>query len=79
MTRQELKARLDAEGFRSDAYILDGSEPPYEALVLREEGEQWHVYYVERGIWRARGEFDTEHDACVFLYEALCKDVTSKM
>lgn len=78
MRRNELKKRLVDEGFRSDSYILDGSEPVYDALVLSEVYGKWYIEYVERGTKNALGEFDSEDMACDRFYELLCKDITAK-
>jgi len=78
MTKSELKILLKAEGFRSDAYNLEGSTPAYDGLVLSEIYGQWTIHYVERGIKTPLGEFSSETEACARMYELLSEDPTSQ-
>lgn len=64
MNASELKQRLDREGFRGDAYRLDGGTSDYEGLVLKKKQEGWSVEYFERGFWSSLGEFQSEEKAC---------------
>ena len=73
MTRDELEARLVAEGFGDDVYGLDGSPPTYEGLSLARSGGRWVIDFVERGTRRVLESFDSEQDACDRMYELLCK------
>ncbi len=79
MNREELARRLDSEGFRRDAYRLDGSSPPFDGLVLTEVHGKWKVeYFDERGGQTPYGVFDTESSACHRLYELLAASSTAK-
>lgn len=78
MNRQELKKRLDAEGYRPDAYSLDGSLPSYDGFVLREANGRWRIEYWERGAARNLGDFDSEEKACERLYDFLKRDRTAR-
>jgi hypothetical protein len=71
MTREDLKRRLVAEGFRSDVYSLDGHLTSYEGLVLENVGASWNIDYSERGTRRRLGSFATESEACERMYELL--------
>ena len=73
MTRDELEARLVAEGFRTDVYGLDGSPPTYEGLSLARSGSRWAIDFVERGARRELESLDDEQRACDRMYELLCK------
>jgi hypothetical protein len=48
VNRDELQRRLDEAGIRKDVYQF-GDGLPNERLVLAQEGDQWVVYYSERG------------------------------
>lgn len=78
MTKLELEARLQEEGFRQDSYSLNGSTPGYDGLVLVEAHGRWSIQYMERGMASSLGNFSSESDACDRMYELLSKDPTSR-
>jgi hypothetical protein len=63
MTKAELAAVLDSEGFDPLCYCLDGGLPN-EQLVLSHEGRRWCVYYSERGLRTGAQCYSTESEAC---------------
>jgi len=70
MNKSELKERLEREGARTNLYTLEGGFPN-EAYVLNRTGNQWEVYYSERGQKSGLEIFDNENDACEYLYKDL--------
>lgn len=77
MTKSELVLLLDDEGIRRDAYEID-SAWENECYVLRSGNRRWSVYYSERGLETGKREFDSEHDACVYLLGLLRNDLTTR-
>lgn len=73
MNRLKLKALLDAEGVRTDAYSIDGLERD-ESLCLKVAAGGWVVFYSERGLRSGEKLFETEDDACNFLAMHLLAD-----
>lgn len=71
MNVRELGGRLVREGFRSDVYRLDGSDPPYEGLVLTSGPGGWKIEHCERGMPRELASFQDEAEACARMYELL--------
>lgn len=63
MNRDDLKRKLDAEGFDPRVYSLDGGLAN-DRLCLSVEGGRCCVYYTERGIRFDEQWFDSESDAC---------------
>lgn len=70
MNKQSLKKLLEREGFRPDAYDLEGGLLP-ERLTLAEESGQWYVYYSEHGLQSSKKHFTTEDEACEYLLTQL--------
>ena len=77
MNRQNLKATLEAEGVRADAYDLTGNGKN-EALVLRQERFGWSVFYSERGLETGIETFGSEQDACFHMLALLKVDPTTR-
>ncbi|MGQ0385076.1 MAG: hypothetical protein ACT4UP_10405 [Gammaproteobacteria bacterium] len=73
MDRSELKARLVAENFNTDACGIGGPLPPCEGLILEQVNGQWKIEHLERGMRRELARFDWEEDACNHMYELLSK------
>jgi hypothetical protein len=70
VNRQRLRALLDSERVRRNAYALDGSVPE-EAMCLLPVTGGWTVFYSERGQRSGERWFETEDEACDFLAERL--------
>jgi hypothetical protein len=77
MNRQELHARLEAQGIRPDTYDLEGT-PCEECLRLERAVDGWDVYYAERGLRTNERHFNTEAEACSYLAEHLMRDSTTR-
>ena len=77
MTRDELVARLDREGVRSDAYDLEKAQKD-EVYCLEEALSGWIVYYRERGIHRDEHMFPSEGDGCRFFLDLVLRDPTTR-
>lgn len=73
MNRDRLRALLDSEHVRRDAYALDGGLPD-EAMCLLPAVGGWAVFYSERGSRTGERWFETEGEACAFLAERLLAD-----
>lgn len=70
MNKSELKERLERENVKQSAYSLEGGLPS-EAFVLNQNGNQWEVYYSERGNKSGLKIFDSENDACDEFYREM--------
>jgi len=69
MNRKELKIKLEQLGIRERIYSLYGKENP-NTTVLAYRNRKWIVYGInERGNQHIDGIFETENDACEFLYQ----------
>ena len=77
MNRQKLRARLEAEGIRTDTYDLGGTTCE-ECLRLERATDGWVVYYAERGLRTNERFFSTEAEACSYLAERLLRDPTTR-
>lgn len=70
MNTNELEVKLTEAGVRKDVYQLSGGLPN-EAYCLAQSDEEWQVYYSERGSKSNLKTFDTESQACQYLFELL--------
>jgi hypothetical protein len=70
MNKKELEIRLIKEGIRADSYHLEGGLPN-ESFTLNKNGNQWEVYYSERGNKTDLRVFESEEEACEYLYKEL--------
>jgi predicted SprT family Zn-dependent metalloprotease len=78
MIYHDLASALQKAGIREDAYSLECGTPN-ESLVLCREGQQWQVYYSERGIKTGLKYFDSEEDAVDYFYQTLVHDPTTRI
>jgi hypothetical protein len=67
-TLTELAEKLSSCGVSEDAYSLSGGLPN-EAYCIENADDKWHVYYSERGIRTGQMSFDSEQDACDYLFQ----------
>ena len=77
MNVEELKKKLRESGISDDSYVLDG-RVAMDQYVLDREGDQWIVYYEERGNRNRLQHFATEDQACEHLLKWLLKDPTTR-
>jgi hypothetical protein len=77
LTRERLKALLDAENVDAASYRLNG-ERADEALILESSLDTWVVYYAERGLRSGEQMFLTESEACEFLLDRLLRDPSTR-
>jgi len=77
MKREELRRLLAANGVRDDAYELSGGDVD-EAYVLGKERGRWVVFYSERGLRSGVQRFQSEDEACRYLYEELLGDSAAR-
>ncbi|MBN9647735.1 hypothetical protein J0L31_12120 [Terrisporobacter glycolicus] len=71
MTRNELKIQLIRSHVPEDAYSLNGGLPNEKYCLNYLIVKKWQVYYSERGVKTGLKEFDSEDEACNYLYELL--------
>jgi hypothetical protein len=77
MKVKELREILAREGIRDDAYALYGGTPDG-SYVLSQEGQNWSVYYSDRGLKREPRIFSSEQAACEELLKRVLKDPTTR-
>lgn len=70
MNVQELKIIFESEEIPKDMYSFKGGLPNESYCIMPVDG-QWEVYYSERGIKSGSKLFDTEEDACLYLYNCV--------
>ena len=66
-----LEKKLKIAGIPDYIYNLTGQGKNDECLCLEKIQDKWSVYYLERGIKTTNEIFDSENDACQFLYDQL--------
>ena len=69
--RNLLEKKLKIAGIPDYIYNLTGQGKNDECLCLEKIQDKWSVYYLERGIKTTNEIFDSENDACQFLYDQL--------
>jgi hypothetical protein len=70
MTKNDLRKMLDSGNVPKDTYSLEGGLPN-EAYCLNRNGNQWEVYYSERGQKSGLKLFETENEACDYFNKSL--------
>ena len=71
MSREELQILLENSKVPSELYNLVGQGRDDERFCLIQNGEQWEVFFKERGVKTVDEVFSTEPEACQFIYEQL--------
>lgn len=81
MNKIELKQALDEERIDSHYYSLNGlSEEIYDnRVILENENSKWLVYYFEHGEKWDVSVFDTEDEACKFLFQWVIRDPNTRI
>ena len=69
MNREELSKELIKKRIPHDAYSLFGGLPN-ESFCIAEE-KQWEVYYSEKAQKTQLRQFDSEEEACEYMYAKL--------
>jgi hypothetical protein len=72
-----LRKALKQGGIQESSYSLDNDWPD-DAYVLSQKANVWKVYYSERGVAIGKKQFDSEKDACQYLYQQLLNDQTTR-
>ena len=73
MKREELECKLKGIGVYDNAYSLYGIEYP-DATNLKKLKHKWLVYDMdERGNRYEEGKFNTEDEACDFIYQKMVR------
>lgn len=70
MKKDELKKALENKGIPKELYNLDGIGRTDERFCLQ-CNNKWEVYFSERGIKTTDLIFDTEEEACQYIFKAL--------
>lgn len=77
MNVAELKTKLREVGISAHAYSLFG-DGLGECHVLAVQGQQWLVYYSERGHRQGLRLFESESEACDYFLDKLMADPTAR-
>ena len=77
MNKRELVQRLDAEGIDPNSYSLSASNAG-EQLCLEKLGNEWAVYYAERGLRTNERRFLSEDEACQDFLRRALRDPTMR-
>lgn len=78
MNMPELKKKLGELGIRDRAYLLGTGVGAMDQFVLEPDGNEWIVYYDERGEKNDLRRFATEAEACEHLLQWLLRDPTTR-
>lgn len=73
MTREELKQKLTEIGVKESFYSFKGGLPS-EEFCLNKVGDDWEVYYSERGQKSQHKKFNTESEACEHFLHFITSD-----
>lgn len=71
MTREILEKKLKFAGVPDYTYNLTGKGKKMNVYAWKKIQDKWYVYYLERGIKTTNECFESEDDACQFLYAQL--------
>lgn len=67
MNLKELKKVLDEKGIPNEIYTFK-YEYINDGFCINFNGQKWETYYSERGLKIGIKTFDTEEEACEYLY-----------
>ena len=83
LNRENLAKKLRIARVPDHMYNLNGKGQTDERFCLKKLDNQWQVYYSERGVKTTNKIFDSEKDACQYIYDQLTDmrkgDVFAKM
>jgi hypothetical protein len=81
MNIEELKKALDEEGVHPVYYSLNGIRGKYEdnSSILEKKGNKWMYYHYERGGKFDVRYFNTEDEACKYMFQKLTSDPTTRI
>ena len=71
MKKEELKIQLQKYGVDEWLYNLDENGRNDERYCLTRKVQKWNVYFSERGIKTTDELFESEDEACQFIYNRL--------
>jgi len=72
VNKVELLKKFSEKNVSEDVYSLERGLPN-EKYCSSNENSKWQVYYSERGVKCQIREFNTEEDACEYLYNKVIK------
>jgi len=71
MNKVDLKTILKEADVADELYNLSGEGRDDERFFVVKNDMGWNVYFMERGIKTIDKSFNTESDACQYIYEQL--------
>lgn len=71
MNKSELKRMLEQADVPQEMYNLDECGRDDEKFCMIQYGKKWNIFFSERGIKTTNESFETEEDACDFIYHQL--------
>ncbi len=71
MNMKELTKLLKKAHVPNCDYNFTGTGRTDERINLIKNGDEWEVFFVERGVKTTDEFFDTEDEACQYIYEEL--------
>lgn len=71
MNKNKLQSLLKESGVPDELYNLCENGRDDERFCLKKKENRWQVYFSERGINTTDITFDTESEACQYIYEQL--------
>lgn len=74
MNINELKRKLEDLNVNPNSYSLDGSLNN-NSRILYHSYNEWHVFYYERGIRENERTFDSEEEACDYIYQGFLNTI----
>ena len=71
LNRENLSKKLQIASVPEWLYNLDEKGRTDERFCLKKSDDKWQVYYLERGVKTTNRFFDSESDACQYIYDQL--------
>jgi hypothetical protein len=80
MNINDLKTKLQDEGFNRSYYSIEGQGAPhFDGLVLKHDGDKWTISFSEHGHHNLLITFTSETDACQHFYKMISEDDAYKL
>ena len=73
LNRENLSKKLQIARVPEWLYNLDEKGRTDERFCLKKSDDKWQVYYLKRGVKTTNRFFDSESDACQYIYDQLTK------
>ena len=72
MKKAELRDCLEKLGIPPYFYNLGDTSETDGRICMEKLGGEWHVFYDDGGVITTDEKFDTEEEACEFIYGQFC-------